>query len=200
MDFESQDATKISSALADPRICSSMKMMTLDMHMNAITIFLSVSPSFSSSAVTMSTSKLTGVCMTNSSYQKSVLKDHDCPFLEDFHARKKHNTILTLKVKTMDGMAQKTNGVLCWIPNNIISLDQLVSLLFSLLLWNVRPPRNMCGEIEYVDAGWMNGVLCHEKFKNKMLVMRSSLHLRLLRSSPHLRLLRECSQGSGHVC
>ena len=69
MDSETQDATKITSALADPRICSFMKMMTLDMHMNAITIFLSVSPSFSSSVVTMSTSRLTGVCMTNNSYQ-----------------------------------------------------------------------------------------------------------------------------------
>ena len=83
MDSESQDATIITSAPSDPRIYSSMKMMTLDMHMNAITICLSVSPSFSSSVVTMSTSRLTGVCMTNNSYQESVLKDYDCPFLED---------------------------------------------------------------------------------------------------------------------
>ena len=58
MDFESQDATKITSALADPRIYSSMKMITSDMHvsvrfvkkmhLNPKTIFLCVSPSFSS--------------------------------------------------------------------------------------------------------------------------------------------------------
>ena len=39
MDSESQDATKITSALADSRICSSVKMVTLDIHMNAIIIF-----------------------------------------------------------------------------------------------------------------------------------------------------------------
>ena len=43
MGSESQDATKITPALADPRTCSSMKIMTLDMHMNA-TPFFSVSP------------------------------------------------------------------------------------------------------------------------------------------------------------
>ena len=87
MDSESQDATIITSALADPLIYSSMKMMTLDMHMNAVTIFLCVSPSFSSSVLTMLTSRLTGVCMTNNSYQQSVLEDNDCPFLEDFHCK-----------------------------------------------------------------------------------------------------------------
>ena len=64
-----------------------MKMMTLDMHMNAFTNFLSVSPSFSSSVRTMLTSRLAGVCMTNNSYQKSVLKDYDCPFFGDFHCK-----------------------------------------------------------------------------------------------------------------
>ena len=39
MDSESQDATKITSALADARIYSSMKMMTLVMYMIAIIIF-----------------------------------------------------------------------------------------------------------------------------------------------------------------
>ena len=41
MGSESQDARKITSALADLRIYSSMKMMTLDIHMNASIIFLS---------------------------------------------------------------------------------------------------------------------------------------------------------------
>ena len=166
----------------------------------------------------VSTSRLPDVCMTNNSYQEWDVEDYDCPFLEDFHCKEGRKAIRfwRLKVRTMDGMAQKTNGVLCWIYNNIIPLDrycwdlwkswtqqvhqQLVSLLYSLLLWNVRPPRNMCGEIEYIDLGWMNGVMCHDIFKNNMPVLRSSPHLRLLRSSPHLRLLRECSQSSGHVC
>ena len=87
MDSESQDATKITSALADPRIYSSMKMITLDMHVSAFTIFLSVSPSFSSSVVAMSTSRLPDVCMTNNSYQESDLEDYACPFLEDFHRK-----------------------------------------------------------------------------------------------------------------
>ena len=42
MDSESQDATKITSALAGPRISSSVKMITQDMHMNGITMFLSI--------------------------------------------------------------------------------------------------------------------------------------------------------------
>ena len=75
---ESQDATKITYALADPRIYSSMKMMTLDMHMIAITICLSVTPSFSSSVVLMSTSKSNGVCMTNNSYREPILEDCCC--------------------------------------------------------------------------------------------------------------------------
>ena len=87
MDSESQDSTKITSAPPDPCIYSSMKMVTLDMHMNAITILLSVSPSFSSFVVAMSTSRPTGVCMTNNSYQESDLEDYDCPFLEEFHCK-----------------------------------------------------------------------------------------------------------------
>ena len=178
MDSESQDATIITSALADPRIYSSMKMMTLDMHMNAITIFLSVSPSFSSSVLTMLTSRLTGVCMTNNSYQDQFLKITIARSLKTFIARKKGITILTFKVKTMNGLALKTNGVLCWIHHITIPLDrycwdlwkswtqqvyhQLVSLLYSLLLWNVRPPRNMCADIEYIDLGWKNGVMFHD--------------------------------------
>ena len=63
MDSENEDATKITSALADSRIYSSMKMLTLDMCMVVITLSLSVLPSFSPSvAVTMPTSKPTGVC------------------------------------------------------------------------------------------------------------------------------------------
>ena len=65
MDSESQDATKMTSALADPHIYSFMKMMTLDMHMIAKTIFLSVSRFFSPRVVTMSTSRPTGACRIN---------------------------------------------------------------------------------------------------------------------------------------
>ena len=62
MDSESQDATKITSALADSRIYSFMKMMTLYMRIVAITIFLSVSLSSSPSGVAISTSRPAGVC------------------------------------------------------------------------------------------------------------------------------------------
>ena len=65
MDSENEDAAKTTSAFADPRIYSFMRMMTLYMCMVAISIFLSVSPSFSPSVVTMSTSKSTGVCRIN---------------------------------------------------------------------------------------------------------------------------------------
>ena len=65
MDSESQDATKIMSALEDPRIYSFMKIMTLYMCIVAITIFLSISLSFSPSVVTISTSRTTGVCRFN---------------------------------------------------------------------------------------------------------------------------------------
>ena len=81
-------------------------------------------------------------------------------------------------MKTVTGLAQRTNGVVCSIYHIINSLSgycwdlcenwtqqvyqQLVSLLFALLLWNVRPPRNMCGEVVYNDLGWMNGDMCHD--------------------------------------
>ena len=64
MGSEGQDATKITSALADWRIYSFVKMMTLYMCIVAITIFLCVSPSFSPS-VAMSTSRPAGVCRSN---------------------------------------------------------------------------------------------------------------------------------------
>ena len=65
MESESQDATKITYALEDSRIYSSVKMMTVDMHMNARTILLIISLSFSSSVLAMSTRRLTGVCRIN---------------------------------------------------------------------------------------------------------------------------------------
>ena len=74
MDSESQDATEITSALADSRI-SIMKMMTLYMCTVVITIFLSDSPSISPSVVTMSTSRTTGVCIINLWLKNSA--EHD---------------------------------------------------------------------------------------------------------------------------
>ena len=65
MNSESQDATKITSALADSRMYSFMKMMTLYMLVVVINIFLSFSLSCSPSVVTMSTSTPTGVCPVN---------------------------------------------------------------------------------------------------------------------------------------
>ena len=84
--------------------------------------FLSSSPSFSSNVVAMSTSTLTGVCMTSNSFLESVHEDCDCPFLGDLIAGKKSNTILTLKVKKINRLAQKTNDVPCWIQHIIIPL------------------------------------------------------------------------------
>ena len=71
-DSESQDATKITSALADSRNYSLMKMMTLYICLAATTIFLSGSPSFSPSVVTMSTSRPTAVCRINRWTKKSA--------------------------------------------------------------------------------------------------------------------------------
>ena len=84
MGSESQGATKIKSALADARTYSSMKMMTLDMHMNAMNQVLCVSPSFLSNVMTKSTSRLTGVYMTNNSCQESVLEDSLCKKEEQY--------------------------------------------------------------------------------------------------------------------
>ena len=182
MDSKSQDATKITSALADSRICSSVKMVTLDIHMNAIIIFSVSHLLFSSIVVAMTTSRLTGVCMTSNDAPGISSWRLRLPILRRLIEGKKGTTILTLKVKvkTVTGLAQRTNGVVCSIYH-IISLihwagiagiyvrnwtqqvyQQLVSLLFALLLWNVRPPRNMCGEVVYNDLGWMNGDMCHD--------------------------------------
>ena len=57
VDSESQDATKITYALADAGICPLIEMMTLYMYILVITIFLNVLPSFFPSVVTMSTSR-----------------------------------------------------------------------------------------------------------------------------------------------
>ena len=65
MDSESQDATKIPYALADSRIYSFTKMMTLNMCIVEVTIFLSVSLCFSSSVVAMWTSRPAGLCRIN---------------------------------------------------------------------------------------------------------------------------------------
>ena len=77
-DSESQDATEKSSTLAGSRNYSLMKMMTLYISLGAKTISLSVSPSFSSSVMTMSTSRCTGVCMTNHSCRESILEEYYC--------------------------------------------------------------------------------------------------------------------------
>ena len=73
MNFESQDATKITSALADSSIYLFTKMMKLYM-----TIFLSVSSCVSPSVVTMSTSRTTGICRMNNLYQEPILEDYYC--------------------------------------------------------------------------------------------------------------------------
>ena len=101
--------------------------------------------------------------------------------LEAFIAGKKGTTILTLKVKVRKTscLAQKTTGVLCWnlsyhhsigrvLLGFMEDLDsasisqQFVRLLFPLPLRSVRPPRNMCGDVEFHDFGWMKGVLCQD--------------------------------------
>ena len=61
LDSENQEAAKITSALAESRIYSFMKMMTLYMCID-INIFLNVLPSSSSSVVAMSASRPAGVC------------------------------------------------------------------------------------------------------------------------------------------
>ena len=65
MDSECPAATNLTSAVTDSRIYSFMNTMTLYMCIVAITIFLSIPPSFSSVVVTMSTSRPTGVCRIN---------------------------------------------------------------------------------------------------------------------------------------
>ena len=82
-DSEHQDATKITSALAEARICPFTEMMTLYMYILVITIFLNVLHSFFPSVVTMSTSRPAHVCVTNNSYQGPILEDHDRPIFED---------------------------------------------------------------------------------------------------------------------
>ena len=75
MNFESQDASILTSALADSSIYVFTKMMTLYMYMDVITISLSVSSSVSLSVVTMPTSRLTGICRVNNLFQELILED-----------------------------------------------------------------------------------------------------------------------------
>ena len=78
VDSERQDAAKTTSALADSRICSFMKMMTLYIFVVVITIFLSLSPFLSPSVVTMSTSKPIGVCLVNRWKKGSAERVENC--------------------------------------------------------------------------------------------------------------------------
>ena len=122
-DSVNQDATKITSALADARICPFTEMMTSYRYILVITHFLNVLPSFFPSVVTMSTSRPADVCVTNNSNQGPILEDHDRPIiLKIVVTRKKSNATLNLKVKTMDGLVQRTVGVLCCIYHVITSL------------------------------------------------------------------------------
>ena len=82
MNFESQDATKISCAIADSSIYTFMEVMTLD-----ITIFLSFSSSVSPIFVTMRTSRPTGNCGLNNLYQEPIFEDYDCSILEDYYCK-----------------------------------------------------------------------------------------------------------------
>ena len=77
---------------------------------------------FSTSFVTMSSSKPTGVGRVNNLYQEPFLKITIAHSLKITIARKKSNAILKLKAKTIDGLVQKTIGVLCWISRIISSL------------------------------------------------------------------------------
>ena len=201
MDSESQDATKITSALADSCICSSVKMVTLDIHMNAIIIFSVSHLLFSSSVVAMTRSRLTGVCMTSNDVPGISSWRLRLPILRRLIEGKKGTTILTLKVKvkTVTGLAQRTNGVLRCIhiislfywagiagiyggigPSKYISNLSVCCIHCSCGTWD-RHETCVARSYTMILVGWM--VICAT-----MLVMRSS---------PHLRLLRECSPSPG---
>ena len=76
MDSESQDATKMKSALAGPSTYSSVKMITQDMHMNGMNIFLSISP-FLPLLWQCRHQGFTGVCMASNSFLESAHEDYD---------------------------------------------------------------------------------------------------------------------------
>ena len=132
---------------------------------------------FSSSVVAMSTSRLTGVCMTSNSYQGRSLEDHDCPFFGDSLQRRRVIRLWPGNCRRCMAWHREPTVSSVRIYRIIISLgrycwdlcknwtqqvcQQFVSLLYSLLLWNVRPPRHMCGEVVYKDLCWVNGVMCH---------------------------------------
>ena len=92
MASESQDATKITSALADPRIYSSMKMMTLNMHMHAIIIFSVVLWQCRHQDSLMSVWQ---AIRTRNQFMKAT----NARSLEALIAGRKSNTLLTLKMK-----------------------------------------------------------------------------------------------------
>ena len=86
-EFESQDATKITSASADTRINFSWMIMSLwvtalCLYSVLMTIFLSVSP-FSPSVVTMSSSDLIDAGRVSNWYQEPVSEDDEWPGTEN---------------------------------------------------------------------------------------------------------------------
>ena len=126
-DSENQDATKITSALADARICPFTEMMTLYMYILVITIFLNVLHSFFPSFVTMSTSRPADVCVTNNSYQGPILEDHDRPTSEDCCYKEEEQCDSELESED-DGWLGTENH---WCP--------LLHFDISLLHWSITP-------------------------------------------------------------
>ena len=155
MIFESQDATKITSALADSFIYLFTKVMRLYMCMVVV--------------VTMPTSRPIGVCRVNNLYQE--------PFLEDCFQGRRAMRFWTRRWRRWMAWYREHLVSSVGLLNIITSLvdhycdvwkrwtwrvyRQLVSLLFLFLPWSVRPLRNMCGKIENIDLDWMNGATCH---------------------------------------
>ena len=130
MDYGSQDATKITSALAGPRIYSSVKMMTLDMHMNAVIKFsvchFVFHPVFWQCRHEDTLVSAWQAIRTRNQFMKITI----ALSLETLIAGKKVTSVLTwkVKVKKMHGLAQKTDGVL-WISSYQYSIGR-VSLGF----------------------------------------------------------------------
>ena len=77
MNFESQDATKITSAFADTSIYPFTKMMTLYMCMVVIIISLCLILRFSQCSDNADITS-TGICRVNNLYQEPILEDYHC--------------------------------------------------------------------------------------------------------------------------
>ena len=189
MDSESQHTTKITSALADPSFYSSVKMIIQDMHMNGITIFLSISPFLPMLWQCRHQDSLVSAWQeirTRNQLMKITIArplETHCREEREYHS---------------DFESECEEDVIYWMFHTIIPLGGYCWDYGSIGLSKFFRNLSVC-KIHGSCGTWDRHETCVGRSNISTLVGWMVLRATMLvmRSSPHLRLLRESSPGPG---